>query len=183
MRRVRESGARVVGCDGSPVLAGRAGRSGPVVVARLPDLDWIRPGALDGAYATLVLEHLEDLRVLFGAVAAAVRAGGVLAAVLNHPAFTSPGSGPFIDPEDGEPLWRWGPYLEAGSSSEPAGEGSVVFHHRPLGELLTNAAAAGWSLQRLVEQGVGPERAEADPLLGRQRHIPRLLGVRWIRAG
>jgi len=80
-------------------------------------------------------------------------------------------------------LWRWGPYLSAGSSREPAGEGSVVFHHRPMGELLTAAADAGWSLQRMVEHGVGERRAAADPLLARQRHIPRILGVRWRRSG
>ena len=102
--------------------------------------------------------------------------------MLNHPAYTSPGAGPVIDTADDEVLWRWGPYLEPGSSSEPAGESRVVFHHRPLGELLSAAADAGWWLQRMIERGVGERQAAADPLLARQRHIPRLLGVRWIRS-
>ncbi|MBP1632304.1 MAG: putative methyltransferase [Acidobacteria bacterium] len=181
MRALAGCGARVLGCDLSARLARRAARTGPVAVCRLPDLSWVRPGSLDGALAVLVLEHLPDGLGLFVAVAGAVRPGGVLALVSNHPAYTAPGSGPLVDPEDGEVLWRWGPYMEDGASTEPAGGGTVTFHHRPLGVLLTAAAAAGWSLESLVEHGVGEERAAADPLLGAQRQIPRLLAVRWVR--
>jgi SAM-dependent methyltransferase len=179
MRRVIDAGGKVVGCDGSPLLAARAAAEGPVVVGRLPGLPWVRSAAFSGAYAVLVLEHIGDVEELFAAAAAAVRPGGVLVVVINHPAVTSPGSGPFLDPEDGETLWRWGPYLDAGSSSEPAGDGAVIFYHRSMGDLLTAAADAGWSLQRMVEAGLGPERAAADPLLAAQQNIPRLLGVRW----
>ena len=79
-------------------------------------------------------------------------------------------------------LWRWGPYLEPGSTEEPAGEGTVVFYHHLLGPLLEAAARSGWVLERLVEKGVGERRAARDPLLGVQRHIPRLLGLRWRSA-
>ncbi len=182
MRAVAGTGAVPVGCDLLPELAERARGAGAVVVGRLPDLGWLRPGSVDAAVAVLVLEHLDAVEPLFAAASVAVRPGGVLIAVLNHPAFTSPGSGPFIDPDDGEPLWRWGPYLEPGFSREPAGEATVVFHHRPMGELLTAAAGAGWALERLVELGVGAGGASDDPLLARQRHIPRILGVRWRAA-
>jgi len=181
MRAVAGRGARVLGCDLSERLARRAAAAGPVAVCRLPDLSWVRAGSLDGACAVLVLEHLEELAPLFVEAARIVRPGGVLALVSNHPAYTAPGSGPLVDPEDGEVLWRWGPYMEEGSSEEPAGEGSVVFHHRSLGVLLTAAASAGWCLERLVEHGVGEERAAEDSLLAAQRQIPRLLAVRWVR--
>jgi len=181
MEHVSAAGARVVGCDVSSTLAALASRSGAVAVARLPDLAWIRSGALDGAYGVLVFEHLDDLRGVMAAAASAVRCGGILVAVLNHPVITSPGSGPFLDPDDGEVLWRWGPYLRSGSSREPAGRQTVEFLHRPLGELLSVAAEAGWSLERLVEAGVGERRAARDPLLGMQRDVPRLLGARWRR--
>ncbi|OFW55044.1 MAG: hypothetical protein A2V75_02870 [Actinobacteria bacterium RBG_16_70_17] len=181
MRAVAGRGARVLGCDLSERLARRAAAAGPVAVCRLPDLSWVRAGSLDGACAVLVLEHLEEPEPLFAEAARIVRPGGVLALVSNHPAYTAPGSGPLVDPEDGEVLWRWGPYMEEGSSEEPAGEGSVVFHHRSLGVLLTAAASAGWCLERLVEHGVGEERAAEDSLLAAQRQIPRLLAVRWVR--
>ena len=179
MAEVRGRGASVVGCDLSARLLERG--SGPRVRARLPELAWVAPGSLDGVYAVLVLEHLHDVHALFSGAAAAVRPGGRMVVVVNHPVVTSPGSGPFIDPDDGEVLWRWGAYLEDGWSEEPAGERTVRFHHRPLGTLLT-AAAVGWSLEALVERGVGAERAAADPLLAVQAGIPRLAGMRWVRA-
>jgi SAM-dependent methyltransferase len=181
MRAIAGRGGRALGCDLSESLARRAARAGPVAVCRLPDLSWVRTGCLDGACAVLVLEHLERAETLFTEAARIVRPGGVLALVANHPAYTAPGSGPLVDPEDGEVLWRWGPYLEEGSSEEPAGDGAVVFHHRPLGALLTAAASAGWRLERLVEHGVGDRRAAEDSLLAAQRQIPRLLAVRWVR--
>jgi len=181
MRAIAGRGGRVLGCDLSERLARRAAETGPVALCRLPDLSWVRAGSLDGACAVLVLEHLEEAGPLFAEAARTVRPGGALALVANHPAYTAPGSGPLVDPDDGEVLWRWGPYLEAGSSEEPAGEGSVVFHHRSLGVLLTAAASAGWCLERLVEHGVGDRRAAADSLLGAQRQIPRLLAARWVR--
>jgi SAM-dependent methyltransferase len=181
MRALAARGARALGCDLSERLARRAAAAGPVAVCRLPDLSWVRPRALDGALAVLVLEHLTDAAALFEGAAEAVRPGGVLALVANHPAYTAPGSGPFVDPDDGEVFWRWGPYMEEGASEEPAGEGSVTFHHRSLARLLTEAASAGWSLERLVEQGVGERRAAEDPLLAAQRQIPRFLAARWIR--
>lgn len=183
MRVVARSGALVIGCDGSPALAKRAAAAGPVVVGRLPDLSWVADGSLDGAYAVLVVEHLAGFGDLLRAAARAVRPGGMLAVVANHPAYTAPGSAPVLDPEDGEILWRWGPYLEEGSSGVPAGRGSVTFHHRPLGHLLSAAADAGWCLERLVEHGVGEAQAASDPLLSAQRHIPRLLAARWRRTG
>ena len=181
MRAVLARGARILGCDLSERLARRAAAAGPVAVCRLPDLRWVRDGALDGACAVLVLEHLEDPGPVFGEAARVVRRGGVLALVANHPAYTAPGSGPLVDAEDGEVLWRWGPYMEEGTSEEPAGEGTVTFHHRSLGVLLTTAASAGWCLERLVEHGVGEQRMAEDPLLAAQRQIPRLLAVRWVR--
>ncbi|MBP1631907.1 MAG: methyltransferase family protein [Acidobacteria bacterium] len=181
MRAVLARGARILGCDLSERLARRAAAAGPVAVCRLPDLRWVRDGALDGACAVLVLEHLEDPGPVFGEAARVVRPGGVLALVANHPAYTAPGSGPLVDTADGEVLWRWGPYMEEGTSEEPAGEGSVTFHHRSLGVLLTTAASAGWCLERLVEHGVGEQRAAEDALLAAQRQIPRLLAVRWVR--
>ena len=181
MRALGGIGARVIGCDASRALAGRAAAAGPVVEGRLPDLSWIREDALDGAVAVLVVEHLPDVAALFRACARVVRPEGALALVVNHPLMTAPGSAPVFDPTDGEILWRWGDYLGAGTTVEPAGEGTVTFHHRSLGRLLSEASAAGWDLAEVRERGPGEARAARDPLLGLQRSVPRLLGVRWRR--
>lgn len=179
MRAVAGVGADVVGCDVSEALL-RNG-SGSRVRARLPDLGWARSGAFDGAFAVLVLEHMAEVAGVFEAARRVVGPGGVLTVVINHPVFTAPGAGPFVDPEDGETLWRWGAYLTAGQTEEPAGRGSVTFHHHPLGEILGEAAAAGWTLERFEERPVGEAAAARDPLLAAQRDLPRLLGLRWGR--
>lgn len=183
MEAVVGSGALAVGVDAAPSLVGRAREWGPVVVGRLPDLAFIADGVADGAILVLVLEHLPEVAPILEEAARVTRSGGVLVVVVNHPLLTAPGSGPFVDPDDGEVLWRWGDYLATGSTDEPVGAGSVRFHHHPLGTLLTEAARAGWSLEAAVERPVGAERAGRDPLLAAQSEVPRLLGGRWVRSG
>ncbi len=174
---MRAVGGHVIGCDASAALLGAARHAGPVVRCRLPDgLDCFRSGAFDGAYAVLVLEHLDDLPAFFAAARRVVRYQGALAVVANHPAFLAPGAGPFVDPADGEVLWRWGAYLGPGSTEEPAGDRTVTFHHRPLGDLLTAAGQEGWSLRWLAERAAVSD----DPLVAAQRHVPRLVAARWV---
>jgi SAM-dependent methyltransferase len=180
MAAVRERGALSIGCDLNPMLLIRAQLYGPVVESRLPDLSWVRPATCDGAYLGLVLEHLPDEHPMFLAAARAVRPGGTLAMVINHPIFTAPESSPMEEP-DGEVLWRPGRYFDRGWTDEPAGRESVRFYHRTLGELLNAASAAGWDLDRMEEQGVSPAQVARTPDLAGQQHIPRLLGVVWRR--
>ncbi len=175
MRAVAAAGAVVIGCDLNLDLLVGARRAGPVVRCRLPDLGWVRSASCDGGYVSLVLEHLDDVAGLMAAAAEAIRREGVLVAVLNHPLFTAPGSAPVLDLEDGEVLWRWGSYLQPGTVELPAAGGSVGFRHRPLSALLNAAAAAGWVLERMEEQGLRSQ----EPALAVQQHLPRLLGVRW----
>lgn len=83
MGRVEEVfGATVVGVELVEDLARRSGR--PVVVGRLPDIP-LADGSVDGAYAVLVLEHLDDHESFFAEAARVVRRGGFLAIVSNHP--------------------------------------------------------------------------------------------------
>lgn len=152
-----------------------------VVRLRLPELDAVRPGVVNGAFACLVLEHIPDATGFFENTYAVVGDGGWLVVVSNHPAFTSAGAGPVIDGSDGEVLWRWGTYLFDSVVAEPAGEGSVVFHHRSMAAILNAAAAAGWILDRLVEAGASGESIERIPALAGQEHMPRLVGFRWRR--
>ncbi|HEY5645022.1 MAG TPA: class I SAM-dependent methyltransferase, partial [Pseudomonadales bacterium] len=172
-------GARPVGLDMDPVLLLDAVQAGPVVRSPLPDLSCIESDVFDGVAVSLVLEHLDDPEVFFAETARVTRPGGVLALVANHPIFTAPGSAPVQEPD--EVLWRPGAYFTRGHTDEPAGGGTVRFHHRPLGALMTMAADAGWSLERLVEHGVTDAQVARHAPLKDQRHIPRLLGARWIR--
>ena len=178
---VADRGAKAVGVDINPELARRASRRHPVFLHRLPGLACVRDGAVDGAYAVLTLEHIEDSARFFGEAARVVRPGGALALVINHPVYTAPRSGPVLDPSDGELFWRFGGYLEAGRTREPAGDRTVEFIHRPVGALLTEAAAAGWLLEEVKEQGVGARSAARDPILAKHGGIPHLMALRWRR--
>ena len=180
MAALVERGSRVVGTDISLLLLREAAAHGPVVQGRLPGLGWVKPAGFDGACISLVLEHIEDEVELLAQTAAAVRSGGVLAAVLNHPVWTAPGSSPMLD-DDGEVMWRPGRYFSRGYSDDLAGGNPVRFHHRTMADLLNAAAAAGWMLERVEERGPAQSAASNDPLLAKQRHFPRLLGVRWRR--
>ena len=177
---MRLIGRPVIGTDRSFALLTRASRAGPVVQARLPDLSWMRPGCFDRAIGVGIVDMIDDHVGLFDNVARAVRPGGHLIVVMNHPVATSPGSEPLVDP-DGEILWRWGSYLESGSWPQPAGDRTVELVHRPLGELLTTVAEAGWSLDRMIERGPSTEAIDRFPGFRGQGHIPSMLGLRWRR--
>jgi SAM-dependent methyltransferase len=181
MEALADRRAEGIGVDLSANLLGVARHWGPVVRASLPSLSWIVDGSVDGVITVLVLEHLDDVATFFAETSRVVRSGGVLALVVNHPVLTAPDSGPIIDPDDDEVLWRWGGYFESGFTEEPAGPGTIRFHHRSMGDLLTSAASSGWNLERLVEAPAGEERRGRDPLLAAQAQVPRLLGCRWRR--
>jgi SAM-dependent methyltransferase len=166
-----------IGIDGSADLLALAQDRLPVVRGDVADLPF-GDGAAGGGFAVLVLEHLPEPEPFFQETSRVIAAGGWLVVILNHPLWTPAGAGPFVDPVDDEVLWRWGEYLERGFTDEPVAGASIRFHHRPIGELLTIAADAGWRLERLEERPVGHG---SDPLLAAQTQIPRLLGARWRR--
>ena len=171
-------GDEVIGVDLSRRLLLRALDRAPVVRCRLPDLSWVREGSIDRAVAVGVLELLPDASEFFEQVHAAVRSGGTLAVVMNHPVATAAGSEPLVD-EAGEVIWRWGRYLERGTLVEPAGHRTVELHHRPMGELLTTAAAAGWRLEHLIETEATTYTVATPTPFGGTQQLPSILGVRW----
>lgn len=171
-------GARAIGVDISLELLTKAARHGDVVRAEVPPLGFLADDSVDGVVMVLVLEHLRDEEQVFGEAARVTRGGGAMALVVNHPIWTAPGSTPIREP-DGEVLWRPGEYLSAGWSDEPAGGQIVRFFHRPLARLVNSAADAGWSLQRMTEEGVSSAQIVRTPELAGQEHFPRLLGARW----
>ncbi|MFB3049430.1 MAG: class I SAM-dependent methyltransferase [Acidimicrobiia bacterium] len=178
LRWLSTKGVQPFGCDGSLQLLTDAASAAPVVCAQLPALSWLQNGSVDNALSVFVLDLIADAGEFFTETIRVVRAGGSLIVIINHPGFTAPGSGPLLD-VDGEVLWRWGSYLEDGSSVQPAGDRTVVFHHRSIAKLLTVAAAAGWALQVVEERPLGAAAIERDPGYVGQEGIPRFFGARW----
>ena len=181
LRWLNEAGGNAFGSDGSLLLLADAVKAAPVVCARLPALPWLRDRSVDTALSVFVLDLVDDVATFFSEAARVVRRGGSLIVVINHPGFTSPGSGPVVD-IDGEVLWRWGSYLTDGSSKHPAGSGHVVFYHRSIARLLTTAAESGWALELLEESSLGAGAIERQPAYAGQEGIPRFLGARWVRS-
>ncbi len=173
-------GDGTVGVDLSHRLLVAASKHAPVVRCRLPDLSWVRPGAIDRAVAVGLLDLIADHREFFEQVASAVRPDGTLVVVMNHPVVTAPDSVPLVD-DTGQLVWRWGRYLQPGSLTQPAGHREVVLHHRPIGDLLTTAAGAGWHLERVVEAGATTHTVATSTSQRGQDHLPSVLGVRWRR--
>ncbi len=175
---MRFVGHPVVGTDLSIRLLVEASRTAPVVQARLPDMAWVRPNSFNLAYSVYLVDLIADHRTFFAETARIVRPGGHLVVVVNHPVYTAPGSAPLLD-TDGETLWRWGRYFVEGSAPEPAGHATIEFHHRPVAELLTAAAAAGWSLEVMMERGLSSRTIARFPEYVGQENIPRLAGFKW----
>ena len=178
---VAAHGAKAIGVDINIELARLAARRHPVLLNRLPALPCVRDGSVDGAYMVLTLEHLNDSQMFFVETSRVVRPQGCLTVVINHPLYTAPGSGPVIDPTDGELFWRFGRYLEVGRTRDLAAGGFLEFVHRPIGVLLAQAAHAGWMLEDVRERGVGRAAAVRDDILARHGDIPHLMALRWRR--
>ena len=170
----------VFGMDGSGRLLRTAGKAAPVARGELPDLGWVRTNGLGAAFSVFVLDLIEDHERFFAEAARVVRDAGALVVLINHPVFTAPDSGPFMD-EELDVFWRWGAYLGRGGTPVPAGGRMMTMYHRPVGDLLTAAAAAGWSLEAMVEAPLGPAAIAREPTYVGQEGIPRFLGVRWRR--
>lgn len=169
MRSLDALGVSADGLDLSYELAVRAGRA---FVGELPSIA-VRDHSYDGVYCVLTFEHVVDHQTFFEETLRVVKWGGVLALVVNHPVWTAPDATPITD-QFGEVLWRPGEYFSSGSTEMPAGDGSVVFHHRSMAELLNAAARAGWTLESMAEQ---PHHEFED-----QDGIPRLMAVRWRKS-
>jgi SAM-dependent methyltransferase len=180
LRWLERDVGRVIGCDRSGALLADAGATHPVALCELPSLAWLQGQTLGTAFSVFVFDLVENIDALFAEVGRVVVPGGSLVVIINHPAFTAPGSGPFMDP-DLDIFWRWGEYLERGTSLVPAGSGEVKMYHRSTGDLLTSAAQAGWQLEEMIEAPLGSAAIERDPSYAGQEGIPRFLGVRWRR--
>lgn len=179
---MRRTSGDIVGVDLSHELVKIAHQTNPTVVTELPDLRAFADDAFDGAYSVYLVDLLDDVAAFFTQTARIVRVGGTLVVIINHPVYTAPESSPIID-EDGEVLWRWGTYFDEGSSLETGGGRPIRFHHRPVGGLLTQAAAAGWQLSEMDERALSADTIARLPGYEGQDHIPRLLGLRWVRGG
>lgn len=180
LRQLARQNRNIIGCDRSERLLAAAAADHRVVAGELPSIAWLRDTTIGAAYSVFVLDLIGDMETFFAETARVVRPAGALVVIVNHPIFTAPDSGPFMDP-DLDVFWRWGGYLERGESPVPAGARFVTMYHRPLGDVLTSAAGAGWTLEEMIETPLGAAAIERETSYRGQEGIPRFLGARWRR--
>ncbi|MBW2282181.1 MAG: methyltransferase domain-containing protein [Deltaproteobacteria bacterium] len=86
--RLAEARVRCLGLDFSSGMLRQARRTAPAARLAQADLNGgfpVRPGAFDALVASLVSEHLVDLRVFFAQAFAALRSGGRIVLSAFHP--------------------------------------------------------------------------------------------------
>lgn len=176
----------VVGCDiswGQLTEARRRG-GGPAYLQGMATGLPVKDSSVDGVVACLVLEHVADLDSALAELARALRPGGCLLVVLNHPIVATPGSGwvddHMVDPP--EQYWQLGPYLPEVVTQETIARGvRITFYHRPLSRYLNTAWVLGLALTHMDEPSPPTGYVALAPEYSAQVTMPRMMLLRFER--
>lgn len=154
-RWAAEQGACVDAFDLSARMLARAAELTPddaAITYQRADLDELelRAGAYDLAYSALTLHYLADLPRLLATTHRALRPGGSLVLVVEHPVYTAPSTIEFAQ-VDGRHVWPLDRYGEEGPRRRDWLAPGVVKQHRTLGTWVNSLLDAGYTLQRVVD--------------------------------
>lgn len=176
-RALGASGATVIGVDGATEMLAAARASAHGVgpgyvradVTRLP----ISDGAVDGAVAVLVMEHLVAMEEAVAEIARTLAPGGRIVLVVNHPMAVAPGGSwvhdHMVEPPDHH--FRLGRYLERRRGPVEVSAGVAFdFSHRTLGDYVEVLTDNALFLESLDE----PAPAESLESVPGSMLIPRL---------
>ncbi len=190
-RALAERGARVTGVDAAPTLIAKARTYASRTPIRYYDRDAAELGGLgpfDAASAILCLQNMEHLDTVIAATAAALKPGGRMLWVLNHPAFRIPRQSSWGHEEERKIQYR---RVDAYSSTlgipitmhpGKADSESTVSFHRSLETLTRSGFQAGLLMAGLrewyshKESQPGP-RARAENRA--RREFPLFLALLW----
>ena len=185
-RRLAAAGARVTAVDPTARLielaAGYGGQqsspdrsptgpTGSISYRQLAAerLDGLADDSADAVAAVLVLHHTDPLADALAEVRRVLRPGGVLAAVIPHPAFDHPGA----SWQDGHRVvgrYRDEAYWSTASGGPAASVHDIGWPHRTLATWLNALATSGLALDRVVEP--------PSPPGGRWAGLPHFLAWR-----
>ncbi len=185
-RVLQAAGAQVIGVDPIRPQVDEAAKrgGGPSYVLAPADRLPIADGAMDGAVACLVFEHIDAVDEAIAEVARVLRPGGTFLFLLNHPLLQTPGSGwiddQILDPP--EQYWRIGPYLpEAETVEEVQKDVFIRFLHRPLSRYVNALAANGLFVSQMFEPAPPPGFLSQAPEYFEAATVPRLLALRCTK--
>ncbi|MED5230615.1 MAG: class I SAM-dependent methyltransferase, partial [Actinomycetota bacterium] len=136
-----------------------------------------KSGVFDGVLASMVLEHVGNLQNTVEEISRVLQPTGLFVAVINHPVFQTPGSGPVSahNSDSDEIGWKVGNYLIESSEVEEISDGIYIpYEHRTISTYLNTFLENGFQLQRVLEPAIVDENEDAGNNQG-GRTIPRLL--------
>lgn len=195
-RAFAERGAEVTACDISPELIDLAKRESTKQisyhVAPADDLK-VEKEHFDAAAIVLALQNIENYSGAISQAAEALKKGGRLAIVMNHPAFRIPRSSSWQwDEKTNSQYRRIDAYMSdqtykidmtPGEENENKKKFTVSFH-RPLQSYVKAISKAGMAVTRLEEwishkkSQKGPRSAEEDRI---RKEIPMFIAIEAIR--
>jgi RluA family pseudouridine synthase len=198
-RRLAAMGVRTTGVDAAPKLIDAARTRSPEIEYHVGDareLGSLELGEFDAAACVMALSNIEPLEPALRGIAAVLKPGGVLVAVITHPAFRTPGESHWgWDEKRKRQYRRIDAYLtpfrkdmqmHPGKAAQGKSGGELVTptFHRPLGVYVLALASAGllvdelreWPSQR--EATSGPRAAEENRA---RLEIPLFVGIRAVR--
>ena len=183
-RELAARGHRVVGFDGSAVLASAAVTASPPIpavvadTARLP----VASGSADLVVCFMVLMDVEALDLTLAEIARVLEPGGVLSAAIMHPIFSS---GLFVDgdPNQTFSMGDYGREMRHVIDVERRDGGRFVFRieHRPIERYSRALETAGLVLTHLREPAPDDDAVAACPQLAKIRRVTEFLHFRAQR--
>ena len=179
-RWMRGEGAlSVLGLDVSENMIARARRDteDPAIEYRIADLETLTlPGAaFDLVHSSLAFHYVEDFSRLARVIHQALRPGGDLIFMIEHPVFMAPAHPAWIG--DARKSWPLDSYSREGKRTTHWFVDGVVKYHRMLATTLNTLIDAGFVLHRIAEFVPTPEQIQQMPELAEQLERPLMLIV------
>ncbi len=170
-RKFAGAGARVAGADISKELIERAKKHGSAIeyyAAPAHKLPFAESASFDAATIVLAIQNIEDMRATFAEAHRALKPGGRLVLVLNHPAFRIPKRSSWgYDDAAHAQYRRIDAYLSPSIEKidmHPGVKNSeqTVSYHRSLQDFFKVLAKTGFSVARL-EEWISHKKSQAGP--------------------
>ncbi len=198
-RRLGRAGMRVLATDLSPILIEHARRrnetiSDQRVDARYEVLDATDEGAIvsldgqpfDAAVCIMGVMSMAALRPMFGGAARILKPRGTFVVITLHPAYATAATRFAKSEQDDQPhgltVTRYLSRFVTHGVTNVAQQERQVYFHRPLGELLQDAFAAGLTLDGMEELPAPEQPFEESKLMWNVLpEIPMAVALRFRR--
>lgn len=182
---VRRGAKRVIGLDISQKMleiANKESRDPKIqyINNSMTDIDSIDE-KFDFVYSSLAFHYVENFSKLIHDIYALLNSGGRLLFSQEHPIITATvdGKGHFNRDESGNRIsYTFSNYNQGGKREIHWFVDGVVKYHRPMGEILTSVAKAGFTIEEVCEPTPKKSAAEKLPSITKEFLKPNFLIVK-----